>query len=168
MEISIKNIKNILKNKKILESKLNLNLKIIEKRVVLEGDKLNEYIACSIIKALDANFPVDTAFLLSDENYMLEEINIKDVTKRPNLKEIKARIIGSKGRTLELLEELSDCYFRLNDNTVSIIGTCDNIKNAINALIRLIKGSKQSSVYSYLERQRRIIHPEDLGLKVKE
>lgn len=165
MQIITKNIRNIRKNKAVLEKKLGIKIDITGKKVMFEGDKVNEFISEKIILALDANFPIETALLLIDENYIFEQINIKNITKRRNLAEIRARIVGTRGRTLELFEELSECNVRLNDNIVSIIGSADKIKNCMNAVIKLIHGSKQSSVYSYLEKQKGLIHPGDLGLK---
>lgn len=167
MEILVKNIREIRKNHKLLEKKLNIKFNIIGKKVILEDKQPEEFVAEKVILALNANFPIDEALILLDENFMLEEINIKEITNKADLVRVRARIIGAGGRTLELMEELSDCYFKLNDNTVSIIGSSEEIKNATNALIRLVKGSKQANVYSYLEKQRRIVRPEDLGLKDK-
>ena len=50
------------------------------------------------------------------------------------------------------------------DNLVGIIGDAELIKNTQDAIISLIKGSKQSNVYTRLEKQK--VKPVlDLGLK---
>src|SRR3989344_810892 len=79
---------------------------------------------------------------------------------------IKGRIIGTKGKTLKILTDLSDNFFELDDknNRVGIIGNPENIQTSHTAIISLIKGSKTGNVYTYLEKHR----PEkviDLGLK---
>ena len=97
-----------------------------------------------------------------------EKINIKDITKRHDLNRVRARIIGTKGKTKELIENLSNCLISLHDNTVGIIGRAEEIKTCMQALISLIQGSKQSKVYSFLERKRaeeKKAEFEDLGLK---
>lgn len=158
----------ILKSKNIIERKLKVKIEIKGKNLIIKGEEINEYLACSILEALELGFPLNEALLLLDQNFILEKIEIKNLTKRRNLSEIRARIIGTKGKTKQLIEELSDCFIVLHENTIAIIGEADKIKNCIQALIKIIQGSKQSSVYAYLERQRRIFHPGDLGLKVKE
>lgn len=163
----IKQTGKILKNKNILEKKLKLKIETKDKNLIVKGKELDEYVASQVIEAMEIGFPINTALLLSDENFMLEIIEIKNLTKRRNLSEIRARIIGKQGKTKQLIEELSDCFIVIHENKIGIIGAVDEIKNCINALTRIIQGSKQSSVYAYLERQRKIMHPEDLGLKIK-
>ena len=158
-------LKKILANKAKLEKKLKVKIQIKKQALELEGDSVDIYVASKVFQALDRNFPFETALLLVEQDYYLEDINIKDVTKKTNLQLIKARIIGQEGRTLELLSELSDCYLTLHENTISIIGTFDKMRLAINAVKSLILGSKQSSVYSYLEKSRKNLKPENLELK---
>ena len=102
---------------------------------------------------------------MTSEDYMLESISIKSISKRKNISQIKARIIGTKGKTLKLLSELSECHIALHNNIVSIIGTFEKIKIAESAIKNLIKGSKQANVYFYLEKHKKNIIPEDLGIK---
>jgi len=81
-----------------------------------------------------------------------------------NVARVKGRIVGESGRALQTLSQLSDCYFEIKGNQVGIIGDPENIENAQNAIIMLIKGSKHANVYSFLERS----HPEpilDFGLR---
>jgi rRNA processing protein Krr1/Pno1 len=102
--------------------------------------------------------------LIKNENFSFETLNIKDYTKRHDLKIIRARIIGKGGKTLKTLNELTKCYFELEDNHIGIIGDVEYIKNAEEAVIAIIKGAKQSNVYSFLEKhqQKPVV---DLGLK---
>ena len=77
---------------------------------------------------------------------------------------LQIRIIGTKGKTLKTLAELSSCHISLDNNTVNIIGPAEKIKDTATAIERLIKGSKQTNVYLYLKKtQKESI--EDLGLK---
>jgi len=160
-------IKKILKDKKKIESKLNIRIKIDGSNIEISGDELGIYIAEKVIEALEKNFPVHIALLLSEENYMLENLQIKNITNRKNLVTIRARIIGKEGKTIKLMSELSACYITLNDNVVSIIGSVEKIKEAENAIKGLILGSKQDNVYKYLEKSRKKFYDEDLGLKGK-
>ena len=98
------------------------------------------------------------------EDNLFEIINIKDHTKRKDLKRIRARIIGKKGKALGTLHQLTKCNFELKDNSVGIIGDPEFIENAQEAIISIIRGSKHSNVYSNLEKHQ--VKPiVDLGLK---
>ncbi len=145
----------ISKNKKILEKKLSVKIALKGKKMEIIGDEFNEFIASRVIEALEANFPLEIALLLKNEDYILEHLNIKEISRRNKRSDVRARVIGKEGRTIELIGELSDSYITLNKNQVSVIGPADKIEITIHALKALIRGSKQSSVYSYLERQKR-------------
>jgi len=146
----------IRRSKKKIEKKLDIQILIKKNGVEINGEEDNIYAAEKVFFALERNFSADSALLLANEEYMLEDIYIKSITKRRNLKLVKARIIGKDGMTLRLLSELSDCEIVLHENVVSIIGNFDKIKIAMNAVTSLIQGSKQGNVYSYLEKARKI------------
>ncbi len=158
-------LKKVHDNQAKLEKKLKVKIQIKNQSLELEGDGVDIYTATQVFNALDRHFSFDLALLLTEPDYYLEDIPIKDVTRKTNLKLVKARIIGTEGRTLELLSELSDCYLTLHENTVSVIGTFEKMKLAINAVKSLILGSKQANVYSYLEKQRKKHLPEKIDFK---
>lgn len=154
----------IIKNKKKLEKVLNIEITNRGKEVSIEGKPEEEYIAEKIIDALNFGFPFSVAILIKEEDFIFEIINIKDHTKRKDLKRIRARIIGTKGKTLKTLNQLTKCYFELKDNYVGIIGHPEYLENAQESVIGIIKGAKQSNVYSFLEKHQ--VKPVlDLGLK---
>lgn len=167
MEIITNNTRKIKLNQKKIESSLNIKLNIKGRKIEAEGEQLGEFIVAQVFEAIDAGFSVRIALLLSGEEYLLEKIYIKNLTKRKNLALVRARLIGHHGETRELLEELSNCFIKIHDNCVYIIGRAEDIKKAQNAVTKIIQGSKQSSVYAYLEKQRKIIREDDLGLKDK-
>ena len=151
--IPVTNFGKIVKNKKKLERVLNVKIDVKRREVVIDGSSLNEFTAEKIIQALDFDFPLNTALLIREDFYF-EIINIKQYTRRHDLERIKARIIGTKGKTLKTLQDLTKCFFEIKDKEVAIIGDPENIENAQNAIISIIRGTKQSHVYSYLEKQR--------------
>jgi len=154
----------IIKNKKRLEKILNVKITNRGKEVSISGEPEDEYTAEKIIDALNFGFPFSNALLIRDEGCTFEVINIKDHTKRKDLKRIRARIIGTKGKTLQTLSQLTKCCFEMKDNYIGIIGEPEHIENAQQAIISIIKGSKQSNVYSFLEKHQ-IKEVIDLGLK---
>lgn len=161
----LKRIKKILENKKILEKKLNIKLFSEGRKLTIEGSELEEFIASKVIEAIEIGFKVETTLQLVEPEYILEKIEIKNLTKRKSLEEVRARVIGKEGRTKELVEELSECEISIHGNEIGVIGEAEKIKGCMHALVMLVQGSKQSSVYAYLEKQRKIMHPGDLGLK---
>ena len=157
-------IQRILKNKEKLESKLDVRIKIRGKEVSVSGKPEDEYIAVKVFQALDFGFPFSDTLLIKEEDFMLEILNIKDYTKRKDLKVVRARIIGKKGRTLRALNELTKCDFELKGNELGILGDPEYIKNAQEAATSLIRGAKQANVYSFLEKHQ--VKPVlDFGLK---
>ena len=157
-------IQKIIRNKKKLEENLKVKITNRGKEVFIEGAPEDEYYAKKVIDALNFGFNFSTAILIKNENFEFETLNIKDHTKRKDLWRIRARIIGKGGKTLKVLHNLTGCYFELKDNNIGIIGDVEHIKNAEEATIAIIKGAKQSNVYSFLEKHQpeKII---DLGLK---
>ena len=156
----------ILKNKKRLEKELNVKITNRGKEVMIEGAGMDEYLAEKVIDAIDFGFPFSDVLALKDEDFSFGIMNIKDYTKRKDFEVIRARIIGKGGKTLKTLSQLTNCNFELKNNSIGIIGSAENIKNAEQAVISIVKGAKQSNVYSYLEKH----HPLpilDLSLKSK-
>ncbi|MFH1801643.1 MAG: KH domain-containing protein [archaeon] len=154
----------IIKNRKKLEKELNIKIKNRGREITITGAPVDEYIAEKVIEAIEMGFPISTAMLIKSEGNEFEIINIKNHTKRKDLKAIRARIIGKKGKTLKILQELTQCNFEIKENSIGIIGEPEYIKNAQEAIIAIINGAKQSNVYAFLEKHQ--VRPVgDFGLK---
>lgn len=154
----------IKKKQKKLSKILNVKIKIEGNEITLEGTGDNEYIAERVIDAINFGFSVPNALLIKEEDFIFEILDIKDYTPKKDLKRIRARIIGTNGKTLRTLLTLTDCHFEIKDNRVGIIGAPELMQNAQNAVISLTRGSKQGNVYAFLEKHR--VKPIfDLGLK---
>jgi len=156
----------ILRNKKDIEGTIEVKMSIKGKNITIDGTPENEYLAEKVIDAISFGFPISVALLIKQEDFLFEIVNIKDYTPRKDFETIRARIIGKGGKTLKTLSNLTECNFEINDNDVGIIGSPELIENAQNAVISIIQGSKQSNVYSFLEKHH--VKPVlDLGLKKK-
>ena len=59
--------------------------------------------------------------------------------------------IGKKGKTRNVLEELTQCYISIYGHTISIIGNILAIDICKNAVDKLLSGSKHATVYRYVE-----------------
>ncbi len=154
----------LFKNKKKLEKELKIKITLKEGDVLLEGRPLEEYFAKNVIEAIDFGFSINDALILKKEEFLFEIINIKNYTRSKNLERIRARIIGKKGTTLRTLSELTGCKFEIQNNDIGVIGEAENMKIVQEAIINLIRGTKQANTYSFLEKHQ----PKpllDLGLK---
>jgi KH domain-containing protein len=167
MNIISEDISKIIKNKRKLERLLNVKITIKGDEITIEGNAEDEYIAEKVINAVNFGFPIAIALLIREEDFLFEILDIKDYTHRKDLERIRARIIGKSGKTLKTLNNLTECNFEIKDNNVGIIGNPEYIKNAQDAVIFIIQGSKQANVYNYLEKHK--VKPiVNLGLKERE
>jgi ribosomal RNA assembly protein len=150
--IHFKNTAEIRRALSILEKKLKIKISIKGKSVSFEGTALNEYEASLVLDAINLGFSSKKALQLTDEDYIFRRIFIKDFSNKKNLKEVKARIIGTKGRTKKTIENISNCDIVIHNNEIGIIGSAESIEDLITAITSLIRGTKQSNTYKYLEK----------------
>lgn len=153
-QIYSKEIKKIAQNKKLLEKSLKIKISWAGNILEIHAEPEDKYIATQVIEAINLGFSVQDALLIIDGENLFEEIYIKGQTKRHDIARIRGRVIGSRGKALKTLESLTDCIISIKDNTIGIIGREKDVEKAARALKRIISGSKHSSVYSSLEKQR--------------
>jgi len=157
---------NELKREKVnLERTLGVKITIVGKKVTIEGTALEEYEAHTILDAMRFGFSARIALSLKESDFVFKKINIKDFTRRKNLTEVKGRVIGTKGVTKHTIEEISGCKINLYKNEVGVIGQAESVEEALTALTNLIRGSKQSNVYQFLEKLNASQREEGLGFK---
>jgi len=144
----------IKREKSFLEDKLKVTIKPRKKAVEIDGDPLDEYEASIVIEAIGFGFPARLAIMIKEEDILFRKLNIKDFSRRKNMKEVRSRVIGTRRSTLDTIEEISGCKIRLKNNELGIIGNAEDIETAIQGLINLVRGSKQSNVYRFLERNK--------------
>ncbi|HJX05254.1 MAG TPA: KH domain-containing protein [Candidatus Nanoarchaeia archaeon] len=148
------------RDKKELEdsSSARISVDSEEGDVTIAGrDAVKLYALKEIILAIARGFSPDTARLLLKPDYMLEIINLKDygLDNRNKMMRVKARVIGTEGKARRVIEELTGASLCIYGKTISIIGECTQVPNAKRAIELLIKGSMHSTVYKWLEDQRR-------------
>jgi ribosomal RNA assembly protein len=110
-----------------------------------------------IIKAMGRGFSPKRAFRLLDDDIYLRGFDIRDYTgKNPkHIRRIRARLIGSKGKTRQLIEELTNTDISIQGNTVYVIGDLEALNIAESAVDMMLSGSEHATVYRYLESKRR-------------
>ena len=134
-------------------------------KATIEGDPLDEYVALMVLEALAFGFKPSEALMLKNEEMVFKRISIKEFSRRKNLHEVKSRLIGKEGKTRRTIEEISDCLIVIGDNAVGIIGPALEIDKTIQAIVNLIRGTKQANTYRYLERMNATRKDEGLGLR---
>lgn len=153
-QLYTENIRKILKNKTILEKKLNVKLRKQEQILYIDGKAEDTFLALQVVDAIDLGFTVPQSLLLTEDDFVFEKINIKDFSRRKDLSQVRGRVIGKNRKSLDTIEDLTNCIVAVHMNNVGIIGRIEDIEKAIYAVKKIISGSKHSSVYAYLEEQR--------------
>lgn len=126
--------------------------------VTVKGNDENPigfYTCLNIIKAIGRGFSAEHAFLLQNENYTLEIINIKqelNATQR-ELEQKKGRIIGTNGKTRSEIESKTNCSVSVYGKTVSILGEAEHVAIAKKAIEMLLQGASHTRVYSFLNQK---------------
>ncbi|MAG27103.1 hypothetical protein CMI47_16320 [Candidatus Pacearchaeota archaeon] len=143
------------KNLKSLQKELKVRIALRGKQAIISGDSLDEYEASIILDAIGFGFSAQKALQLKDPDITFKKVHIKDFTRRKNLKEVIARVIGSKGQTKRVLEDISDCDIIIREHDIGIIGDAEGIESTTTAITNIIKGTKQSNAYHYLEKMNR-------------
>jgi|TARA_B100001971_G_C18111422_1_gene494414 KH domain-containing protein len=167
-ETYVENLKEVINNKKRIETGLNIKLTNKGKNVFATGKAENEFTALEVLQAINLGFSALHALQLKDENIILQTLNIKELTKRNDLERVRARIIGTHGRTLQTLSKLTNCNLSLHDNQIGIIGQAEEMDDAIQSVTSLVQGSKQGNVYGRLERHRKKKNTEPDPLDMEE
>lgn len=144
-----------------VESKCGVTLEIDgttgEVMVRSDGDAADEMVrpikAVEVITAIGRGFAPDTAMKLLGGETVLHVISLVEFAgkSRSNLERIKSRIIGEQGRARKNMEQLSGTKISVYGKTVSIIGSGNSLRLAVNAVRSISRGSMHGAVYGKLE-----------------
>lgn len=149
--------------KKEIEERLSVSLKIDSREGIVEitpnpdmnkdWDPVNLFKARDIVEAVGLGFSPERALALSRDNMALTVIDLTPYTRkdREDNTRIKARIIGSGGKTRRIIEETAHVYISVGHDTVAIIGHSSDAEAARQAIEMLINGAPHSSVYKFLD-----------------
>ena len=119
-------------------------------------DPLGVWNANHIVKAIARGFNPDVAMKLIHDDIYLEvmKLSLYIGKSKKALARYKGRIIGTNGKTRELITELADVDMAVYGKTVSLIGEMENILVAKEAIEMILNGSRHKSVYSFLENKK--------------
>ena len=136
--------------KKRIEEALNVKIQFNDNLVEIEGKGVELFQAKNVVKAIARGFSPKKAFRLFDEDEALEVIELEGF-KDNKMKVIKARLIGTRGKTRIIIEKDSGCFMSVYGKTICLIGKYNEIEIAREAVKMIIRGSKHSKVYGFLQ-----------------
>jgi ribosomal RNA assembly protein len=118
-----------------------------------EGDPFK---AMAVVEAIGRGFSPERALRLLEPETLLEVLDLRDFAGKSenSLERIRGRIIGLKGKSRRVIEELTKCQVSVYGRTVAIIGEATETKLAKEAISMLASGSRHRTVYNMLQRAR--------------
>ena len=166
--VLVENMNKVKRAVPAIENKVKVKIGFGKDSVSVKGSEFNEYLVEKVVQAIDFGFVVYDALLLLSDDFVLEFIEVKEHTRRKNLKEVRARIIGTGGKARKTIENLTGSEIVIHNNTVGVIVDSVHLDAVVQGIESLIQGAKHGNVFAYLEKQnvsRRKFDEEDLGLK---
>jgi ribosomal RNA assembly protein len=134
--------------KEKLEKSANVKLTFEENSVLIDGEGIDLLTAKNIVRAIGRGFAPDKAFRLLKEDELLEIIDIDYEPSKAKI--VKARLIGTGGKTRRMIEEFSGSSMSVYGKTVCIIGKYEQNVIAREAIVMLLEGSRHANVYKFL------------------
>lgn len=105
-----------------------------------------------VIKAIGRGFTPKKALKLLEERETLELIKINDFANtKDSMHRLKGRVIGSNGKSRELLEEISKTDISVYGKTIGVIGKPERVAPTIEAIKKILNGSPHGNAYKYLK-----------------
>lgn len=150
------------------KAKVRIGFRRQNSGVSISGNELNEYLVEQVVRAVDFGFDVEDALLLVNDDFVLEFIEVKEHTRRKNLRDVRARLIGTGGKARKTIENLTGSMIVIQGNTIGLIADSRHLEAVVQGIELLIQGAKHGNVFAYLEKQnvsRRKFDEDDLGLK---
>src|SRR5512136_575050 len=119
----------------------------------------------NVVNAIGRGFSPENAMKLLEDDYFLEILDIRDYVgkKHEHVIRMRARVIGTHGKTRALVEELTGAHVSVYGNTVGIIGDILQMDVARRALHMLLSGSEHAAVYHFMEGRRAQLKVDGMG-----
>ncbi|MFP4196304.1 MAG: KH domain-containing protein [Methanomassiliicoccales archaeon] len=159
------------KTKQAIEEEASVSLKIDsdgEVRIYNRGeDPLMPIKVANLVQAVGRGFSPERAWRLLEDDEYLEVMDIREYVgkKGAHVMRMRSRVIGTKGKTRRIIENLSGASVSIYGSTVAIIANSVQLPVARKAVEMLLRGSEHSSVYGYLERQRDHLKISEMGFE---
>jgi ribosomal RNA assembly protein len=116
-------------------------------------DPVNLLRVKEIIKAFGRGFDPETALNLLDDEYQLCIIDITEYSGKNSdrTRDLRGIIIGTEGKTRNLIEKMTEAKLAVAGKTVAIIGKWSSVQLARDAVCMFLEGRKHGTVYKFLE-----------------
>ena len=123
--------------------------------------------ARDIVKAIARGFSPEKAMRLTNEDMYLSIVDIRDFAgkERKHVHRIRARIIGTDGKTRRIIEDLSESDLSIYGNTVAIIGDLMSMDASKRAVEMILEGSEHAAVYRFLETKHRQMRFREMSME---
>lgn len=148
-------------SKKSLEEELGVRLQVDSKNGIVtvkseQLGKVDPLTSVRIIEAIGRGFSPQRARRLLDEETALEVIDLRDYAGKSanSIERIRGRVIGEKGKSRRVIEELTKCYLSVFGRTVAIVGDVGEVQLAAEAVRSLASGSQHKTVFNTLQKAR--------------
>ncbi len=148
--------------KESIEKTFNVKLTIDSKsgEVYIDDENSDKFLsmkAGDVVKAIGRGFSPKRAMRLSEEDVMMEIIDLKEYygKKENRIRIARGRVIGTGGKARKTIEDFTGAYISVFGNTVTIIGKYEELEVARKSIEMLLQGSKHSTVYRFLAEKRR-------------
>ena len=118
------------------------------------------------VRAIGRGFSPDHAIRLFQDDTFLDIIDLTEYVGKQtkDLERVRARVIGTHGKTRRSIEEACGVEMSILGKTVSIIGEMREVATARESVEMLLGGASHGTVYKFLERQRKELRLQDMGL----
>jgi len=141
--------------RKEIENRTDCEIIIDEGSVEIRGEGMGAWIAKDMVQAIARGFNPELALKLTNDEFTFELIRLEEFAgTEKDMKRKKGRVIGEKGKAQRVIENLTDTHITVYGKTVAIIGPYGGVHLAKDAIVRLLNGSRHSSVYRFLEKAR--------------
>ncbi|MGC8669660.1 MAG: KH domain-containing protein [Candidatus Micrarchaeia archaeon] len=123
-----------------------------DNNIEISGDPFWEFSAKNILFAFGRGFDINDALLLANDNEYFTYIDLGQYfSSDKRIHQVKARIIGKEGKVKGNIESISKAKISVYGDTVSFIGTEEEINEAQTCVIALIEGESHRSAYRKME-----------------
>lgn len=142
-------------NKKEIEENGHIRLHIESKENIVKitaTDAFELYIARQVVEAIGRGFNPKIAQKLFKEENSYELINFQDLGKKSKkeIQRLKGRVIGTQGKTKEIIQRFTNTDVSIYGKTIGIIGKTEDVQKARHAVEMLLKGAQHKTAYSFL------------------
>jgi len=143
------------KVKRDIERRSKTKLKVEGTSVSIDGEGFDAWKARDVVQAIGRGFNPEYAFMLFNQDYVLEVMNLGDFAAEKSWKRLRGRVIGQEGKSRRYLEKATGAFVSVYGKTISLVGTYEEVALAKESVSMLLSGAKHGTVRRFVEKQRK-------------